>query len=88
MTKYAIPVGASIKIIVGSEELEQLQQNLAEFQIEKHEILEEMRRADWTIPCTRERCLSHLERWIKETQYDLCYIQHCKSITDQGLTIA
>ena len=65
MVKYAIPIFNGFKIIVGLEEIQQLQENLAEFQIERNE-------SNYPLNSV---CNTMLNNWIKETDYDLCFIR-------------
>jgi hypothetical protein len=84
--KYAIPIGnknpPALKIIVGDEEIEQLNQNLAEFRMEHNDLKQIINPS----PSDYYMMLM-LEMWENQTKYDLCFIQHYKDMLDRGLVV-
>jgi hypothetical protein len=63
--KYAIPVAKALVIIVGPENIQQIEENLAEYQIERNE-------SNYPVNSV---CSIMINRWIKEADYDLCFIR-------------
>lgn len=84
--KYVIPIGnknpPALKIIVGSEEIELLNQNLAEYRMERNDLKQIINPSPSDI-----YMMSMLEMWENQTKYDLCFIQVCKDNIDRGLCV-